>query len=54
MNPKSGGGKVEKFDLVNEARRRGIEPILLEPGDDLRATRAGGGSDRRGDRNGRG
>ena len=37
MNPKSGGGKVEKFDLVNEARRRGIEPILLEPGDDLRA-----------------
>src|SRR4051812_2118261 len=28
MNPKSGGGKVEKFDLVNEARRRGIEPIL--------------------------
>jgi diacylglycerol kinase family enzyme len=37
MNPKSGGGKVERFDLVNEARRRGIEPILLEQGDDLRA-----------------
>jgi diacylglycerol kinase family enzyme len=37
MNPKSGGGKVEKFDLVREARRRGIEPILLERGDDLRA-----------------
>jgi diacylglycerol kinase family enzyme len=37
MNPKSGGGKVEKFDLVNEARRRGIEPVVLERGDDLRA-----------------
>ena len=35
MNPRSGGGKVERFDLVNEARRRGIEPVLLEPGDDL-------------------
>jgi len=37
MNPKSGGGKVEKFDLVAETRRRDIEPILLERGDDLRA-----------------
>jgi diacylglycerol kinase family enzyme len=36
MNPRSGGGKVERFDLVGEARRRGIEPIVLEPGDDLR------------------
>jgi diacylglycerol kinase family enzyme len=35
MNPRSGGGKVEKFDLVNEARRRGIEPIVLTEGDDL-------------------
>jgi diacylglycerol kinase family enzyme len=35
MNPKSGGGKVETFHLVDEARRRGIEPIVLEPGDDL-------------------
>jgi diacylglycerol kinase family enzyme len=35
MNPRSGGGKVERFDLVNEAKRRGINPILLEPGDDL-------------------
>lgn len=35
MNPKSGGGKVEKFDLVEEARRRGIEPVVLAPGDDL-------------------
>jgi diacylglycerol kinase family enzyme len=37
MNPRSGGGKVEQFDLVQEARRRGIEPIVLEPGDDLAA-----------------
>jgi diacylglycerol kinase family enzyme len=36
MNPKSGGGKVEKFDLVREARQRKIEPVVLEPGDDLR------------------
>jgi diacylglycerol kinase family enzyme len=35
MNPKSGGGKVEKFDLVEESRRRGIEPVVLAPGDDL-------------------
>jgi diacylglycerol kinase family enzyme len=35
MNPKSGGGKVERFGLVDEARRRGIEPIVLRPGDDL-------------------
>jgi diacylglycerol kinase family enzyme len=37
MNPKSGGGKVERFDLVDEARLRGIEPIVLRPGDDLEA-----------------
>jgi hypothetical protein len=36
MNPKSGGGKVERFHLVEEAKRRGIEPIVLTPGDDLR------------------
>jgi diacylglycerol kinase family enzyme len=35
MNPRSGGGKVERFGLVEEARRRGIEPIVLEAGDDL-------------------
>lgn len=35
MNLKSGGGKVERFGLVEEARRRGIEPIILQPGDDL-------------------
>jgi diacylglycerol kinase family enzyme len=35
MNPKSGGGKVEKFDLVAECRARGIEPVVLSRGDDL-------------------
>jgi diacylglycerol kinase family enzyme len=35
MNPKSGGGKVEKFDLVTECRARGIEPVVLSMGDDL-------------------
>ena len=37
MNPKSGGGKVERFHLVEEATRRGIEPVVLRPGDDLGA-----------------
>ena len=35
MNPWSGGGKVERFGLVEECRRRGIEPVVLQPGDDL-------------------
>jgi diacylglycerol kinase family enzyme len=35
MNPMSGGGKVEKFDVVQECHRRGIEPIVLGRGDDL-------------------
>jgi diacylglycerol kinase family enzyme len=35
MNLKSGGGKAERFDLEGEAERRGIEPIVLRPGDDL-------------------
>ncbi len=35
MNPKSGGSKVERFHLVEEAKRRGIEPIVLAPGDEL-------------------
>ena len=34
-NPKSGGGKAERFHLADEARRRGIEPIELKLGDDL-------------------
>ncbi|MGB7982946.1 MAG: diacylglycerol kinase family protein [Candidatus Nanopelagicales bacterium] len=35
MNPKSGGGKVVKFDLVENCRARGIEPVVLAAGDDL-------------------
>ena len=47
MNPKSGGGKVETFNLVEEAKRRGIEPVLLEPDDDLQslARKAAGSAD---------
>jgi diacylglycerol kinase family enzyme len=37
MNPRSGGGKVVRFQLEAEAQRRGIRPIVLHPGDDLRA-----------------
>jgi hypothetical protein len=37
MNPRSGGGKVVRFDLEGEARRRGIRAVVLRPGDDLRA-----------------
>jgi diacylglycerol kinase family enzyme len=35
FNPKSGGGKAERFHLADEARRRGIEPIELGPPWDL-------------------
>ena len=35
MNAKSGGGKVERFGLVEECRARGIEPVVLQPGEDL-------------------
>ena len=37
MNVRSGGGKVERFHLVDEARRRGITTVLLRAGDDLRS-----------------
>jgi diacylglycerol kinase family enzyme len=37
MNPRSGGGKAERFRLVELCRARGIEPIVLQPGDDLAA-----------------
>jgi diacylglycerol kinase family enzyme len=35
INLKSGGGKAEHFDLAGEALKRGIEPIILRPGNDL-------------------
>ncbi len=36
MNPRSGGGKAGRFRLVDECRARGIEPVVLRQGDDLR------------------
>jgi diacylglycerol kinase family enzyme len=37
MNARSGDGKVARLYLADEARRRSIEPVLLEAGNDLRA-----------------
>jgi diacylglycerol kinase family enzyme len=34
-NPRSGGGKAERFHLGDEARARGIEPVELTAGADL-------------------
>ena len=36
LNPRSGDGKGERLDLAHEARRRGIEVVVLGPRDDLR------------------
>ena len=30
------GGKAERFGLAELCRERGIEPVILNPGDDLR------------------
>lgn len=48
VNPKSGGGKAHRYDLVAECGRRGIEPVVLQDGDDLSALAASavaGGAD---------
>jgi diacylglycerol kinase family enzyme len=48
LNPRSGGGKAERFKLADEARTRGIEPIELRPDDDLATlvrTAVDGGAD---------
>ncbi len=37
VNPRSGGGKAARAGLVERARERGIEVIVLHPGDDLAA-----------------
>ena len=34
MNLESGGGKAGRFQLVDECTRRGIQPVVLEPGQD--------------------
>jgi diacylglycerol kinase family enzyme len=48
INLKSGGGRAGRAGLVEAARERGIEPIVLGPGDDLSALAteaAAGGAD---------
>jgi diacylglycerol kinase family enzyme len=35
INPRSGGGKAQRYDLVAQCSARGIEPIVLKEGDDL-------------------
>src|SRR6476660_8866333 len=35
VNPRSGGGTAARVGLDEECRARGIEPIVLRPGDDL-------------------
>src|SRR5271163_2371445 len=35
VNPGSGGGKAQRYDLVAQCRARGIEPIVMKKGDDL-------------------
>ena len=46
MNLKSGNGKAERFHLIDECTRRGIQPFVLEPGMDwlqcVRDVAAGG------------
>ena len=35
VNPRSGGGKATRFQLVEQCQARGIEPIVFEAGHDL-------------------
>ena len=35
VNPRSGGGKAERFDLLRACQEPGVEPLVLQPGDDL-------------------
>jgi len=35
INPRSGGGKAQRYDLVTLCRARGIEPVVMKEGDDL-------------------
>ena len=37
INPASGGGKAARAGLADLARERGIEPVVLAPGEDLEA-----------------
>jgi diacylglycerol kinase family enzyme len=44
-NPRSGGGKAERFALAEQARARGIEPVQLRPGTDLETLVRAAGAD---------
>ncbi len=35
VNPRSGGGKAQRYRLVARCRARGIEPVVMKEGDDL-------------------
>ena len=35
VNPRSGDGKAERFDLVAQCGARGIDPVVMKGGDDL-------------------
>lgn len=37
VNPRSGDGRAARARLAQQARERGIEPVVLRPGDDLAA-----------------
>ena len=37
INPRSGGGKARRFDLVTRCRAQGVEPVVMKDGDDLAA-----------------
>ncbi|ASR35284.1 hypothetical protein BAY61_10075 [Prauserella marina] len=37
LNPRSGGGKVERFRLDTTARERGVATVVMSAGDDVRA-----------------
>ena len=48
VNPRSGGGKAARADLAERARERGVEAVILDPGQDLAALArdaAAGGAD---------
>ena len=40
VNPRSGGGKAQRYALVDACRTRGIEPIVLKPEDDVASVAA--------------
>ena len=39
INPNAGGGKAERFNLPEEARKRGVEPLVLDRGRPSQARR---------------